>query len=595
MINRYPFDRYDRIWLPYVDAVGWTSISTNLTVNNYVKDQLEAPSAVMQTAAVPVNGSTLEFYWDFVGSGAPVNEFYANLHFSELLPNTSRAFNVYINGDKWSANYTPPYLMSDAIYSTTPLTPSLRYNWALNSSGLSTLPPILNALEAYTPTFFKNTPTDSDDVDAIINVRVQYQLKRNWMGDPCSPKEYAWDGLKCSYDLTSPRITDVNLSASALTGSISSSFAKLTAIKYLNLAGNNLTGSIPASLLKRSQQGLLILRTEGNQNLCASGNSCEIKTETESKKKKIATPIIVIICLVPVVLFLVAIIVFCRMRKSKGSANILVQPEKERLSNLVKGHQDNPLQLENRQFTYTEVLRITNNFERTLGKGGFGSVYHGYLEDGTQVAVKTRSQSSSQGTKEFLAEVQHLIRIHHKNLVSLVGYCMDGDHLALVYEYMSQGTLMDYIRDPFFFEERYYISCQLSEKSDVYGFGVILLELITAEPPILIGGQNAHIVQRVRERLANGNIEDVIDSKLQGEYDVNSVWKVADIAFRCTAQASHQRPTMTDVVAELKESLALECPRDTMSKTTFYAETNEASQNSGMEIERFVEFSPSAR
>lgn len=141
----------------------------------------------------------------------------------------------------------------------------------------------------------------------------------------------------------------------------------------------------------------------------------------------------------------------------------------------------------------------------------------------------------------------------------------------------------------------YYISGQLSEKSDVYGFGVILLELITAEPPILIGRQNAHIVQRVRERLANGNIEDVIDSKLQGEYDVNSVWKVADIAFRCTAQASHQRPTMTEVVAELKESLALECPRDTMGNSNIYPETNEVSQNSAMEIERFVEFSPSAR
>ncbi|URE18342.1 receptor-like serine threonine-protein kinase [Musa troglodytarum] len=80
-----------------------------------------------------------------------------------------------------------------------------------------------------------------------------------------------------------------------------------------------------------------------------------------------------------------------------------------------------------------------------------------------------------------------------------------------------------------------------------------------------------------------------------GEYDVNSVWKVADIAFRCTSQASHQRPTMTDVVAELKESLALECPRDTTSNSNFYAETNEASQNTAMEIERFVEFSPSAR
>ncbi|RZS19445.1 hypothetical protein BHM03_00051840, partial [Ensete ventricosum] len=141
----------------------------------------------------------------------------------------------------------------------------------------------------------------------------------------------------------------------------------------------------------------------------------------------------------------------------------------------------------------------------------------------------------------------------------------------------------------------YYISCQLSEKSDVYSFGVILLELITSQPPILIGRQNAHIVQRVRERLANGNIEDVVDSKLQGEYDVNSLWKVADIAFRCTTQASHQRPSMTDVVAELKESLALECPRDTMSNSNIYAETNETNQNSAVEIERFVEFSPSAR
>ncbi|RRT41399.1 hypothetical protein B296_00041401 [Ensete ventricosum] len=160
---RYPFDRYDRIWQPNVDPVGWTSISTNLTVKNYGKDQFEAPSAVMQTAAVPVNSSTLEFYWDFVGSGAAVNEFYANLHFSELLPNTRRAFDVYLNGEKWYANYTPPYLMSDAIYSTTPLTPSLRYNWALNSTGLSTLPPILNAIEVYTRMFLKNTPTDSDD------------------------------------------------------------------------------------------------------------------------------------------------------------------------------------------------------------------------------------------------------------------------------------------------------------------------------------------------------------------------------------------------------------------------------------------------
>lgn len=74
-------------------------------------------------------------------------------------------------------------------------------------------------------------------------------------------------------------------------------------------------------------------------------------------------------------------------------------------SRLLKGRRDNPLQLENREFTYSELERITDNFKNSIGKGAFGTVYYGLLEDGTQVAVKLRSQSSSQGTKEFLAEV----------------------------------------------------------------------------------------------------------------------------------------------------------------------------------------------
>jgi hypothetical protein len=61
--------------------------------------------------------------------------------------------------------------------------------------------------------------------------------------------------------------------------------------------------------------------------------------------------------------------------------------------------------LESRRFTYKELKIITNNFQRVLGQGGFGYVYSGILEDGTQVAVKKRSHSSKQGVKEFLAEV----------------------------------------------------------------------------------------------------------------------------------------------------------------------------------------------
>ncbi|URE19861.1 receptor-like serine threonine-protein kinase [Musa troglodytarum] len=589
-VVRYPADRYDRLWEPFIS---WSerlhfqpsleSLHTTSNVTNNVGDRVEAPLAVMQTAAVPRNSNKLEFYWDFAGSGAPVNEFYANLLFSELLPNTLRAFNIYLNGRSLDNNYTPPALVSDAIDNgNQPLTPSPRYQWVLNSTNPSSLPPILNALEVYTLMYLKNNLTNSDDVAAINGIRDLYNVKRNWMGDPCSPSQYAWQGLNCSSSGTDP-----------------------TRIVAINLTGNNLTGEIPASLRQKSDEGMLKFRRR----------------------------------------------------------------------------RDNPFQLENRQFTYEELEKITNNFKNDIGKGGFGTVYHGCLEDGTQVAVKLRSHSSSQGTKEFLAEAQNLIRIHHKNLVSLVGYCMDGDHLALVYEFMSLGTLQDHLRvgksssvaaltwgqrlqiaveaaqgleylhkgcrpplvhrdvkttnillsdsleakiadfglskafqndvdshvstnvvgTPGYLDPEYYFTYQLSEKSDVYSFGVVLLELITGQPPVLkLSQNNTSLVQWVHQRLATGNIEDNVDANLQSLYDVNSIWKTVDIAFKCTSRTSQQRPTMTDVLMDLKESLVLERARETselpsMSSKNVDAENTGISQTSALEIEYFPGLSPAAR
>jgi predicted Ser/Thr protein kinase len=65
--------------------------------------------------------------------------------------------------------------------------------------------------------------------------------------------------------------------------------------------------------------------------------------------------------------------------------------------------------LENREFSYRELKHITSNFSQEIGKGGFGAVYFGYLENGNPVAVKVHSDSSSQGVKEFLAEVKKKI------------------------------------------------------------------------------------------------------------------------------------------------------------------------------------------
>ena len=103
---------------------------------------------------------------------------------------------------------------------------------------------------------------------------------------------------------------------------------------------------------------------------------------------------------------------------------------------------------------------------------------------------------------------------------------------------------------------RYYHTGWLTESSDVYSFGVVLLEVATGEPPILPG--HGHIVQRVKQKISSGNISMVADAQLGGAYDVNSMWKLVDTAMACTSDAASQRPTMAAVVAQLKESHALE-------------------------------------
>ncbi|PNX89855.1 receptor-like protein kinase, partial [Trifolium pratense] len=94
-------------------------------------------------------------------------------------------------------------------------------------------------------------------------------------------------------------------------------------------------------------------------------------------------------------------------------------------------------------FSYTELLNITDNFKTIIGEGGFGKVYLGTLQDQTQVAVKRLSPSSAQGYKEFKSEAQLLTMVHHRNLVSLIGYCNEDEIKALVYEYMANGNLKE--------------------------------------------------------------------------------------------------------------------------------------------------------
>ena len=97
-----------------------------------------------------------------------------------------------------------------------------------------------------------------------------------------------------------------------------------------------------------------------------------------------------------------------------------------------------------------QVLRnVTQNFSQTnvLGKGGFGVVYRGELDDGTKIAVKRMESAvvNSKGLKEFQSEIAVLTKVRHRHLVALLGYCIDGNERLLVYEYMPLGPLSHHL------------------------------------------------------------------------------------------------------------------------------------------------------
>ncbi|XP_042511451.1 probable LRR receptor-like serine/threonine-protein kinase At1g06840 isoform X5 [Macadamia integrifolia] len=107
-----------------------------------------------------------------------------------------------------------------------------------------------------------------------------------------------------------------------------------------------------------------------------------------------------------------------------------------------------PIKIEGvKGFSFEEMALATNNFSSStqIGQGGYGKVYRGILADGTIVAIKRAQEGSLQGEKEFLTEIELLSRLHHRNLVSLLGYCDEESEQMLVYEFMENGTVRDHI------------------------------------------------------------------------------------------------------------------------------------------------------
>ncbi|KAL4625948.1 hypothetical protein ACB092_05G060600 [Castanea dentata] len=193
-----------------------------------------------------------------------------------------------------------------------------------------------------------------------------------------------------------------------------------------NVNGNKLTGSVPEALLQKFRDDAFYASVGENPDFCMSV-PCKRK-----KKKEYVIPIITSsIAAVLVLLFIFSALDICRRKRQGGTSFYMVT--------------NSNIKSKNQHYSYSEVVSITNNFKTIIGEGGFGKVYLGKLRDETQVAVKLLSTSSNQGYKEFRAEAQLLMIVHHRNLVSLVGYCDEGEKKALIYEYIANGNLHQHL------------------------------------------------------------------------------------------------------------------------------------------------------
>ncbi|ESW22565.1 hypothetical protein PHAVU_005G163800 [Phaseolus vulgaris] len=653
---RYRPDVYDRFWYVW-DKKDWTKLSASIPDDSLKENDYKPGATIMSTAVTPANDSApLVISWE---AEDETEEFYMYMHFTEiqvLTTNQTRQFNIRRNGESgwWFQNFSPLYHNVTTLYTPSAISGKV-ITYSLERTKNSTLPPIINAIEIYKVKQFHQSNTFQGDVDAITSIKSVYGLTRDWEGDPCAPAAYLWDGLNCTYgDNEVPRITSLNLGSSGLSGKINPSISKLTMLenldlsnnnlsgeipdfliqlqhlKILNLEKNDLSGSIPSSLIAKSHKGSLSLSVGQNPNLCES-SQCN-----ETKKKNIVTPIVVSISGVLILLIAVGILWICKRKKSKDSVAVNHQ---NKISQLSTEKDDSFLQHKSQMYSYIDVLQITNNFNRIIGKGGFGTVYLGFIDE-TPVAVKMLSPSAVHGYQQFQAEVKLLIRVHHKNLTSLIGYCNEGTNKGLIYEYMAKGNLREHLsgkynESPFlswkerlrvavdaalgleylqngckppiihrdvksanilldehfqaklsdfglskvvaddgashvstivagtfgYLDPYYHSSNRLTQKSDVYSFGVVLLEIITNESVTGRNEESVHISERVSSKIPTGDIRAIVDSRLEGNFDINSAWKALEIAMACVSPNPKERPMMSVVVIELQESLATELAR----------------------------------
>ncbi|KAF3618040.1 Serine/threonine-protein kinase BRI1-like 1 [Capsicum annuum] len=256
----------------------------------------------------------------------------------------------------------------------------------------------------------------------------------------------------------------LDLSHNSLQGFIPPSLGGLSFLSDLDVSNNNLSGTIPSG-------GQLTTfpasRYENNSGLCGvplppcgSGNGHHSSSIYHHGNKKPTTIGMVVGIMVSFLCIILLVIALYRIKMTQneeekrdkyidslptsGSSSWKLSTVPEPLSINVATFAK-PL----RKLTFGHLLEATNGFssESLIGSGGFGEVYKAQLRDGSTVAIKKLVHVTGQGDREFMAEMETIGKIKHRNLVPLLGYCKIGEERLLVYEYMKWGSLESVLHD----------------------------------------------------------------------------------------------------------------------------------------------------
>nr|GMD74284.1 cold-responsive protein kinase 1-like [Ipomoea batatas] len=206
-------------------------------------------------------------------------------------------------------------------------------------------------------------------------------------------------------------------------------------------------------------------------------------------------------------------------------------------------------------FDFQTLKKATKNFHPSnlLGRGGFGPVFLGMLADGRLTAVKKLSaDKSQQGETEFLSEVKLITSIQHKNLVRLLGCCSDGAQRLLVYEYMKNRSLDLLIYG--YTAPEYAIRGELSEKADIYSFGVLVLEIISCRKntDLTLPSEMQYLPEYAWRLYERSKLMELVDPKLrENEFPEKDVMHTILVAFLCLQPHANVRPPMSEIVARL--------------------------------------------